>query len=579
MSKLVGRRIKEAPKDAKTKSHIYLIRGGYVRPVSAGVYSLLPLGKRIISKIEAIIRDEMDRIGGQEVLMPLVLSAELWEESGRYSSVGEELLRFKDRNGKSMLLAMTHEEAVVHLLRTEVNSYRQLPVMLYQIQTKYRDEARPRAGLIRVREFTMKDAYSFHAEQECLDSYYALAHEAYVRIFRRIGLNNCISIESNPGMMGGNVSHEFMAVAECGEDSIFMSPDSSYMANKEVAKTSIRFEKTSPLPLEKVHTPGKKTIQDVVSFLGKSSSDAGKAVFYTDKKDNLIFAMIRGDFEVNESKLRNILKADELRFAGDERIRACGAEPGYASPIALDRKAVRIVVDRSVAESSNLVVGANEPDYHLVNFNFERDLPDCEVHDIAEAREGDPCPVTGKPLMLKRGIEVGNIFKLGTKYSSSMNCTYLDQSGKSFPMIMGCYGIGVGRSMASVVEQSSDDFGPIWPITISPYHVHLCALNPKESGVSDVCDKIYSDLLDAGIETLYDDRGEKAGFMFNDADLIGIPLRFTVAPKSLANGQIEFKRRGSKEIALLPVEGIVATAKRLVAEEFAKYQISAERSI
>ncbi len=571
MSALVGRRIKEDPKDAKTASHRFLVRGGYIRPVSAGIYSILPIGKRILAKIEKIIREEMDAIDGQEVLMPVVLPRELWEESGRYKSVGAELLRFKDRNDKDMLLGMTHEEAVVHLLRTEVNSYRQLPVMLYQIQTKYRDEARPRAGLIRVREFTMKDAYSFHSSQECLDKYYLKAHAAYERIFRRVGFKDVISIESNPGMMGGKVSHEFMAIAECGEDTIFISPGGEYKSNREVAVSPVQFAKAEPLPLEKVHTPGKKTIEEVAAFLGAKPEDTGKAVFYVGTDGALVFAMIRGDFEVNESKLCNHLRQPELAFANDAQIKKCGAEPGYASPMSLDPGKVRIVVDRSVAESSNLIVGANEPDYHYRNFNFSRDIHGAEVVDIATVREGDPCPVTGKPLLMKRGIEVGNIFKLGTKYSESMNCTFLDQNGKPHPMIMGCYGIGVGRTMAGVIEQSCDAYGPIWPMSIAPYQLHLCALNPNQADVGPVSDKLYAELCAAGIEVLYDDRGEKAGFMFNDADLIGVPFRITVSPKTLASAQVEFKIRGTKENHYFPLAGLAEKMKAMIAEEMGKY--------
>lgn len=571
MSKLVGRRIKDAPKDAKTVSHKFLIRGGYVRPVSSGIYSVLPVGFRITQKIEKIIREEMEAIDGQEVKMPVVLPAELWQESGRYDTVGPELLRFKDRNDKEMLLGMTHEEAVVHLLRTEVNSYKQLPVMLYQIQTKYRDEARPRAGMIRVREFTMKDAYSFHTSQECLDKYYEAAHKAYENIFRRVGMKDCVSIKSNPGMMGGKVSHEFMAIAECGEDTIFMSPDGSYKANREVAVAAWKYEKSAPLPLEKVHTPEKKTIEDVASFLGMKPENTGKAVFYVDDSDNLIFAMIRGDFEVNESKLQNIVMANELKFANDDRIRKAGAEPGYASPLALDPKKIKIVVDSSIAGSSNLIVGANEVDHHYKNFNLERDLPGAKVADIATVREGDPCPVTGQPLLLKRGIEVGNIFKLGTKYSASMNCTFLDQNGKTHPIIMGCYGIGVGRTMASVIEQSCDNWGPIWPISIAPYQVHICSLSPDSKDIATT-DKIYNDLTAKGIEVIYDDRGEKAGFMFADADLIGVPFRIITSGKNLPNNQVEFKIRGQKESTLLPLDGIVDFIVEKVKAEMEKYK-------
>ncbi|MBN1864602.1 MAG: proline--tRNA ligase [Victivallales bacterium] len=551
MTRLVGKKIKEDPRDATTASHKFLVRGAYVRSVGAGIYSLLPLGKRIVAKIERILREEMDAVGGQEVLMPVVLPAELWEESGRYDGVGEELLRFKDRNGKNMLLAMTHEEAVVHLIRSEVNSYRQLPVMLYQIQTKYRDEARPRAGMIRVREFTMKDAYSFHASQECLDECYDRVFAAYERVFRRVGLKECLSIESDPGMMGGSKSHEFMAIADCGEDVVFMSPDGSYKANREVACACCIFEQAEPLALEKVHTPGMRSIDEVCGFLGIGPEKAGKAVFFIIPDGKLVFAMIRGDFEINEAKLKRHLGSARLDFAGDAAIRCAGAEPGYASPMWLDPQEVRIVVDYSVAKSANLVVGANENGYHYRNFNFERDLGFGEVADIACAREGDPCPVTGLPLQMKRGIEVGNIFKLGDKYSSSMNCNFLDSEGQSHAMTMGCYGIGVGRTMAAVVEQCHDEHGPVWPVSISPYHVQLCVLNPREDSVRVACDGLYDELCGMGIEVLYDDRGEKAGVMFNEADLSGIPFRLTVSPRTVVDGKAEFKQRGIKDVELL----------------------------
>jgi prolyl-tRNA synthetase len=504
-----------------------------------------------VDKIEKIIREEMDAVEGQEVLMPVVLPAELWKESGRFESVGLELLRFKDRNDKDMLLAMTHEEAVVHLVRNDVSSYKQLPVMVYQIQTKYRDEARPRAGMIRVREFTMKDAYSFQESNECLDEYYQRVFKAYENIFRRVGLTDCLSIEADSGMMGGNASHEFMAIAECGEDMIFVSPDGSYKANKDVAVAAWEYGESEVLPLEKVSTPGKESIEEVSEFLGLQPENTGKAVFFMDNDKNLIFAMIRGDFEVNESKLKKITGCSELEYADDETIRASGAEPGFASPLSLDNSKVRIIVDNSIAKSANLVVGANEKDFHYKNFNLDRDLPDAEIADIATVREGDPCPLTGEPLQMKRGIEVGNIFKLGTKYAEPMNCNFLDRNGKAHPMIMGCYGIGVGRTMASVVEQSHDKWGPVWPISIAPYHVQICALNPKKAGVKETADTLYEELRGLGIEVLYDDRGEKAGFMFNDADLTGIPYRVVVSPKSIEQGKVEFKIRGERDGKLL----------------------------
>ncbi len=575
LSQLIGQRIKEAPKDAQTASHIFLLRGGYVRPVSAGIYHMLPLAKRITDKIEAIIRDEMNRIGGQEVLMPVVLPQELWQESGRAESVGAELLRFKDRNEKPMLLGMTHEEAVCDIVRSEVSSYKQLPFMLYQLQTKYRDEARPRAGLIRVREFTMKDAYSFHETQACLDAYYQKAHEAYVRIFKRVGMPDVISIQSDTGMMGGSVSHEFMALADCGEDTIFISPDGQYKANRDIARAAIEFDLAPAEELEKVHTPGRKSIEDVAEFLGVGAERTGKAVFYADHDGNLIFAMIRGDFEVNETKLKNHLRTSELRFATDDEIRQCGAEPGFASPMALEKENVRIVVDESIAKSANLVVGANETDHHYRNFNFGRDLvaDAVDVVDIAVVREGDPCPVTGEPLQMRRGIEVGNIFQLGTKYTESMGCTYLDGNGKSQTMIMGCYGIGVGRTMAAVIEQCHDDYGPIWPLSIAPFQLHIVALNPNKENVGEVSEKLYSQLTASGVDVLFDDRGEKAGFSFNDADLIGVQLRLIVSPKTLKENAVEFKVRGSRDGELVPLETVVEFIRKRVDEETAKYSV------
>ncbi len=558
LAQLVGQRLKEAPREAGTPSHVYLLRGGYARPVAAGIFTLLPLARKVTAKIEAIIRREMNRIGGQEVLMPVVLPEELWHESGRASDVGAELLRFRDRNDKPMVLAMTHEEAVCQIARSEIFSYRQLPCMLYQIQRKYRDEARPRAGLIRVREFSMKDAYSFHASQEDLEHYYQQAHQAYERIFQRVGLTDVVSIQSDTGMMGGAVSHEFMALASCGEDTLLMSPDGSYRANREVATAAHSFSREEPLPLEKVHTPGKQTIEQVAEFLGADKQRTGKAVFYLDADKKLVYAMVRGDFEVNESKLRKHLGTLRLEPADEGAIRAAGAEPGYASPMDIAQDKARMVIDPSVAESSNLIVGANEPDYHYRNFNYSRDVKEAEIADIATVRPGDPCPVTGEPLLEKRGIEVGNIFQLGEKYSRPMQCTYLDEQGREKFLLMGCYGIGVGRTMAAVMEQSHDDYGPVWPMSIAPFQVHLCALNSRKPEVREAADRLYQQLQEAEVEVIYDDRNEKAGFMFSDADLIGAPLRLVVSPKTLAQGQVEFKTRDGSEKAMFEQEQAVA---------------------
>ena len=571
MSRLIGRQIKETPKDVSTVSHQYLIRGGYVRPVSAGIYSLLPLARRITHKIERIIRDEMNAIEGQEVQLPVVLPRELWEESGRYAGVGPELLRFKDRNGKDMLLGMTHEEAVVHLARTEANSYKQMPFMLYQLQTKYRDEARPRAGLIRVREFIMKDAYSFHTDQACLEACYDRCHRAYERIFKRVGMRDVLSIESDTGMMGGTGAHEFMAMADCGEDTIFMSPDGRYRANKEIATTALEFHHAEPLPLQKVLTPGKKTIEAVTSFLGVSEKQSGKAVFYRDDDGGLVFVVIRGDLEVNEAKLRRVVQSN-VDLANDDEIGAVGSVPGYASPVGLDPTKCRIIFDPSAAESANLVVGANEVDHHFINFNFERDLTHTSkivIADVATAREGDPCPLTGEPLAMTRGIEVGNIFQLGTKYSAAMGCHFLDQNGKSKPMIMGCYGIGVGRAMASVIEQCHDDYGPIWPVSIAPFEVHIVALNYNKQPVKEAAEALYSAILAAGHEVVVDDRNRKAGFAFSDADLMGVPFRIVVSPRNLAEGVVELKSRDQTVQEKVAVNEVVSRVGELLSEAYA----------
>lgn len=574
MSKLVGRRTKETPKDAKTISHQFLIRGGYIRQVSTGIYSLLPLGKRVQDKVESIIREEMDALGSQEILMPLVNPADIWEESGRYNAIGEELLRFKDRNDKQMVLAMTHEEAVCHLARTELTSYKQLPAILYQIQTKYRDEARPRAGLIRVREFRMKDAYSFHETYECLENTYQHMHKAYENIFRRCGLHDCLSIQSDSGMIGGKVAHEFMAIAECGEDTLFVSSCGKYQANREVAVSPLKYKKASCGALEEVSTPDAKTIEDLAQFLKISPADTAKAVAYVDVKGQVYLAMIRGDIEINEVKLKKFIQQNELKFANDEQITQAGMVGGYMSCMGVNLKKVKVILDDSVAQSAPLVIGANKEGFHFKNFDAQRDIDIslCIVGDIRTVRNGDPCPITGTPLIEKRGIEVGNIFQLGTKYSTAMGVNYLDKNGKSQTTIMGCYGIGTGRTVASVIEQNYDDYGPIWPLSIAPYHVHICVLNPNQEGVGEQAKKLYHDLQKNGIEVLIDDRGEKAGFMFNDADLIGIPYRLILSPKSLANGEIEFKLRNNRDITLLKIENVVDFMTQTIKTELEKWK-------
>ncbi len=580
MSRLLGRQVKEVPKEAQTPSHVFLLRGGYVRPVSTGIYSLLPLGRRVTAKIEAILREEMSAVDGQEVLMPVVLPRELWEESGRYDGVGPELLRFADRNGKDLVLGMTHEEAVMHLTRTELTSWRQLPVMVYQIQTKYRDEARPRAGLIRVREFTMKDGYSFHASQADLDAYYDRVHAAYERIFARIGMPRVLSIESDTGMMGGSKAHEFMALSDHGEDTLFVNEAGTYRANREVATSGRTYARGEPAPLTRVDTPGTQTIEEVAGLLGVTPAQTAKAVFYVHADTRLVFAVVRGDLEVNEAKLKRAVGSPTLEPAPPELIRSVGAEPGYASPVGVDPQAAHVVLDPSVAGSNNLVVGANERDAHLTGFDPQRDvdLDALTVADIVSVREGDPCPLTGTPLRMARGIEVGNIFQLGTKYSAAMGGAFLDEHGKSRPYVMGCYGIGVGRAMASVIEQAHDDRGPIWPMSIAPFEVHLVALNYNKAPVRELADQIYEELRAAGVDVLLDDRNKGAGFAFADADLLGVPFRAVVSSRAVSAGEAELKRRDGSLDERVPLEGVVARVTALVAEARAAAQLEVQVS-
>lgn len=566
MSVLIGRRYKEKPVEAVLESHSLLLRGGYVRQVANGIYSLLHPAVRIVRKIENIIREEMNRIDGQEVSMPVVLPRELWDESGRYESVGPELLRFVDRTGHDMVLAMTHEEVVVHLARHEAKSYKQYPFMLYQIQTKFRDEPRSRGGLIRVREFTMKDAYSFHTSNEDLEDYYKKCSRAYRRIFARAGVPEVVVVESDTGMMGGRRAHEFMLLCDAGEDVIVTCDKCDYLANSEVATGKIKCVSAEPLTLEETHTPGKKTIEEVASFLGIKPEQTVKAVFFAqDSEGRPVLALIRGDREINESKLSKIIQTQPV-FADDAIVRSTGAVPGFASPIGV--KNCRVIADLSVRDSANLVTGANKEDYHIRNFNLARDAAGAEICDIAKIIDNDQCPVCGGNIVLKRGIEVGNIFQLGIKYSESMGMRYLDESGAEQTPIMGCYGIGVGRLMSSIMEARHDKFGPIWPATVAPWQVHVCAIKLENEQVRATAEKLYEDLRSAGLEVIYDDRDERPGVQFADADLIGAPLRFIVGEKALANGKLEWKTRTSgRESFETDISDAVQTARSKLDEE------------
>ena len=572
MSQLVGKRYKERPTEAILESHAFLLRGGYARQVANGIYSLLPPGLRIHRKIERIIREEMDRIGGQEVLMPVVLTRELWEESGRYQDVGPELLRFKDRTDHDMLLAMTHEEAVLHLCRHEVTSYKQLPFMVYQIQTKFRDEPRSRGGLIRVREFTMKDAYSFHATQEDLAQYYETCRAAYRRIFARAGIPETVVVESDTGMMGGKVAHEFMLLCDAGEDTVATCDRCDYLANTDVATGRVEAFPETPQPLEKVHTPGMKTIEEVANYVGIETRQTAKVVFYDhDSEDKPVLAMIRGDIGINEAKLAKIIRAEPV-MADDACIALMGAVAGFASPMAVSPENCRIVIDETIRASSNLVCGANEVDYHLKNFNLERDLPGAQTADIAKVRDGDGCPMCDGKIVLRNGIEVGNIFQLGTKYSESMGMCFLDEVGQERAPIMGCYGIGVGRLMSSVMEAKRDKFGPIWPMSIAPWHVHVNVIKPNDEGVADCAEKLYADLRAGGIEVLYDDRRERPGVQFADADLLGVPIRFIVSKRNVADGVVEWKRHDTGETGRVKIGDAVANAKQWIADAVAEIE-------
>lgn len=541
MSSLLAPTLREFPSDAEFPSHRLLIRAGFMRPVGAGIYSLLPLGTRTVKKIEAILRDEMNRVGGQEVLLPVTQPAELWKESGRWDEIGDEMARFCDRSGRDMCLAMTHEESIVQLARGDVKSYRQLPLLLYQIQTKFRDEPRPRGGLIRVREFTMKDAYSFHADEASLEEWYRKLYAAYERIFRRAGLEFLV-VESDPGMMGGKVAHEFIAPSPCGEDTIIRCSKCGYSANRQVARFR-RDDETAeaPEPLAEVATPGRRTIAEVAEFLGIHESRTAKAVFFHSASRGLVFAVLRGDHEINETQLAAALGASDLRPAHEEEIAASGAVAGYASPVGVRNS--HVIADTQLLTSRNLVSGANREGFHMRNVNMGRDFDPDAVAEIAAAAAGRPCAACGGPLEEVRGIEVGNIFKLGTRYSASMHAVFQDAAGVDRPFIMGCYGIGSGRLMASVVEQRHDDDGIIWPPAIAPFHAVIVMI------AEDAPDqkRLLLEAAEASpLEIILDDRDLRAGVKFKDADLIGVPLRITFGKKA-KDGVVEVRFRGQKE--------------------------------
>lgn len=563
LEKLVGERFKERPADCVIDSHAIMVKGGYIKYMANGIYSsYLPL-RRIVRKIEQILREEMDKINGQEVQFPVVMPASLWDESGRYDSIGDELLRFTDRNNAKMVLGMTHEEAAVHLVREYAQSYTKYPFMIYQIQTKFRDEARPRAGLIRVREFTMKDAYSFHTSQEDLEQYYEKCHAAYERIFERVGVPEVVSVKSDSGMMGGNISHEFMLLTPVGEDSIVLCDSCDYRANMEAAENISDIARDAEsAALEKVYTPNVHTIEDVCNFFGDETKNSCKAVVYQQNVDDkYVVLFIRGDLEVNETKLVNFLGEQVHAAVITEE---CGLNAGYIGPVNLKVNGDAVVLyDKSLEGRNNLSCGANEAEHHYKGLDMERDVPNAEYHDFAKIQEGGICPKCGKKTVkISRGIEVGNIFQLGTKYTKSMNMTYVDANGESKTPIMGCYGIGVGRLAASVCEAHHDEYGPIWPKAIAPWQVHLCAVRVDDEEVRAYADKLYEDLQNAGIEVIYDDRSVRAGVMFADADLLGIPLRIIVSPKNMKQGVVEVASRDKTLKTQIPLENVMEEIKQ-----------------
>jgi prolyl-tRNA synthetase len=561
ITKLFGKTLRDIPSDADTISHQLLVRAGMVNQLVAGVYTYLPLGWRVLKKIESIIREEMDKAGGQELRMPVLQPLELWQLTGRDKSFGQSLFTLHDRKDRTLALGPTHEEVVTQLASRNIQSYRDLPQLLYQLQTKLRDEPRPRGGLIRCREFIMKDLYSFDVDEAALDISYKRMLQAYKNIYDRCGLP-FMMVEADSGAIGGKDSHEFMLVAESGEDEIMYCPGCNYAANVEKAgSTKSCADNGLPLPIEEVSTPGMTTIEEVAGFLKVPTSSTLKAVFYI-ADGKLVFVVIRGDIEVNEVKLKNLLHATDLRMATDTEVKEAGIVAGAASPVGL--KGIRVVADESVKSGTNFVAGGNKQGIHIRNVNYPRDFTAETVADIAKAKAGDRCPKCDGTLKSAHGIEVGHIFKLGTFLSQKLGVSYIDEKGESRPAVMGCYGIGVGRLLAAAIEQNHDDKGMVWPMPIAPYQVYLCPLYREGSKVAETAEKLYGELEAEGIEVLFDDRQESPGVKFNDADLLGIPLRITVSPRTLEKNGVELKLRTQKASEVVSMESIVAKVKGLI---------------
>jgi len=563
VSRLFGKTLREDPAGAELASHRLMLKAGLIYQVFSGVYSYLPLAWRSLRKIEQIIREEMDAAGGQEVRLSALQPRELWQQSGRDDSIGPDMFRLEDRRQRHLVLAPTHEELLTNMVKANVHSYRDLPLIIYQIQTKFRDEPRPRGGLIRVREFDMKDAYSFDADEEGLDLSYQAMVKAYKNIYERCGMS-AIMAEADSGTIGGKDSQEFIALADSGEDTVLLCESCGYAANAERASfVKPTLDQEAPEPLEEVHTPEVKTIEGLADFLGIPTSKTLKAVFYV-AGDEVVFVTIRGDLDVNEVKLRNVLGGSEVRLATPEEVKRAGLVAGSASPVGLT--GVRTVADDSIHLGSNFVVGANKPDYHLRNANHPRDFKADVISDIALAQEGYACPKCESTLVARRGIEVGHVFKLGTRYSEILGAKFSDQSGAQHPIIMGCYGIGVGRLLAAVVEQNHDEKGMVLPAAIAPYQVWLTALNVEREEVAQAADALYQSLSDEGVQVLYDDREESAGVKFNDADLLGLPVRAVVSPRNLQQKVVEIKVRSDPEATTAPMEHAVDRIKELLAQ-------------
>jgi prolyl-tRNA synthetase len=557
-SQLFGKTMRQAPAEAETENHRLLLRAGLIQQLAAGVYSYLPLGWRVLRKIEQIIREEMDAAGGQELMMPAVQPIELWEASGRRAKYGDDLFVLKDRRDRYLALGPTHEEVTVELFKRHVQSYRDLPLLLYQIQTKFRDEPRPRGGIIRLREFRMKDLYSFDVDWDGLDVSYQKMLQAYKNIFDRCGVPTVV-VQAHSGAIGGRDNQEFVYLCDVGEDEAVLCESCGYAANTEKAEIQKRqLDAEEPLPVEEVSTPGIKTIEELARFLDLPPWKTLKAVFYS-AGGQPVFVAIRGDLDVNETKLGHVLGVEELRLMDDREVEAVGLVAGSASPRGLH--GVRVVADDSAPGSPNLVAGANKPDTHLRNVNYGRDWSADTVADIALAREGDLCPTCGSEMRCRRGIEMGHIFKLGTVYSEKLGATFLDREGVARIAVMGSYGIGLERLMAAVVEANHDEKGIIWPASLAPYDAHLVALNADRPGVADAAERLYDELQAAGINVLYDDRDESPGVKFNDADLLGMPLRLTVSPRTLDKSAVELKGRREVEPALCPLEQACAEVR------------------